>query len=182
MNRRDFVKSLGVMAAASFVPVAYAAKSESELEYYVSMGETDQIHKMLDMIKDVDSKLVENGFRHLGFMEIDDLYEVDMVPNDGGGYRSTLKNGPVKFKITGNEFSTYLGNNIYHGMSNPEDVLAYFGKDSSLKLLHYIREFDIRSSPTPMVVSRFSGLRISKIKPSLMQLEDRYIFDMYTIG
>lgn len=185
MNRREFVKSLGVVAAASFVPIAYAAKSKPELDYLTCGRDGDQISKMLDMIKNVDLQLVKNGFKHLGYIEIDSMYEANRVPNDGGGYRSTLKYGPVKFEVTGTGSSIYSVENLYHLCSNPEDVAAYLGNDSSLKLVHYIKEFDIICSPTPMVVSKFSGLRISKLPvywETVMTLEDKYIFDMYTIG
>lgn len=158
MNRREFVKSLGVMAAASFVPVAYAAKSKLELEYLTCGWDNDRILEMVKILRAFDTDLINHGFEIVAHGEavLEDNHYQDV---------HLLANVEKQFVNPKYDW-LFIRNHIDH--ANIDGMV----------LVNLWRTFKDTPAPTNTVISKFSGVRMSV---EYWYHNDNYAFDFHVI-
>ena len=157
MSRREFIKSLGVMAG-SFLPVAYSAKSEPELEYLTYGWDDDRLHKMVKILRAFDTDLINHGF--------------EIVARGQAVIKDTHYHG------------VHLLANVEKQFVNPKyewlfirDHISHADIDG-MALVNLWRTFKDTPAPTNTVISKFSGVRMSV---EYWYHNDNYVFDFHEI-
>ena len=158
MNRREFLKSMGCVSIASFLPVA-SGSGGPKLEYMTFGSDKAEIEKMLQSLRRFDNRMIESGYKIVGKSTV--IYCGMSISVQIAGVREREAYREPDWWYVGNLEDFELEDNMSFF-----DLLVHIGDDP------FVTQCG--------VVSRFSGVRIQNVF-DMQTYKYRHVSDMYMI-